>query len=154
MSTVKIIEGEARIKEIDLLISQLQERRKVIADWLENKKSPKPEKIKPDQPYSDIFENLWILYPPRNGIKSEKRAAFNKFLKMKKYNLDNLKAACWNYARSQEAKRGYARDMVRFLKEDYWPQWIKPTEAMLQGSGAKLPTKSVGSIVDEVANAK
>lgn len=163
--TMKIIEGHARVKEIDETVAHLLAKRKRYTDWLEKHKdvklpdlpAGKPEMT--DEAYSEEFESLWKLYPSRNGVKAEKKAAFRKFKNLKKIDKDALKKAILNYAKGPDAKRGFARDMVRFLKEDYWPMWIHPSPAMLQNAKDKSheqkgsSSKALDQIVAETTGA-
>lgn len=150
--------GRATLAEIRLQIKHLQGREKKVMDYLAKigaKTSPlplgKPE-LTPEE-YSKEFENLWTLYPGRRGIKVGKPEAFRKFKTMKNFDREALAKACWNYAKSQTARTGFARDMVRFLKADYWPLWINPTEAMMKGTQPN-DKKSPSALVEEVINGK
>jgi hypothetical protein len=132
-SREKLIQCQARIAEIDYQIKSLFERRKRLQDWLSVQKTKIAQKTMPflEDPakkkieYTKEFEKLWQEYPKRNGIRVEKKAAFNRFLKVPSEDLPKLRKAVENYARSKQAQEGKARDMFRFLKDDYWPAWEK-----------------------------
>lgn len=156
---IKIIEAKTRIKMADELISALQKNKKNLEKWLEKQSAPRFETMEPEKPsdeaYTPVFENLWILYPSRNGVKAGKKEAFRYFKKMKGYNIEDLKKACWNYAAGNSKTRGmYTKDMVRFLKDnDFWQAWINPTTAMLHGSSPQEKS-NINSIVEEAINGK
>lgn len=106
--------------------------------------------------YSLDFEIIWALYPARNGMKREKNASWKKFKKnfTKAEDIAELKKAIVNYSKSQEVKDGFARDMVRFLKPDFWMEWAHPTEAMMHGSQpVEHKDKTIDRGVEEAINA-
>ena len=72
------------------------------------------------------FEEFWRLYPMRDGKKIGKKRTSELFAKVKDKDLPDLRRALENYASSGAVKRGYARDPERFLKADYWRDWIEP----------------------------
>jgi hypothetical protein len=79
------------------------------------------------------FENWWCIYPPRKGVKCGKQAAKEAFLRVitspEAYN--NLIAATNAYKGSRQLQElDCAKDAERFLKKDYWKDWIpKPAPA-------------------------
>lgn len=74
----------------------------------------------------EVFDEFWEAYPKRNGKrigKEKARELFNKLLP------DDQKLcilAARNYGASMRAKEGFIRDPERFLKADYWREWIEP----------------------------
>jgi len=79
------------------------------------------------------FENWWGIYPSRKGVKCGKQAAKEAFLRvittLEAYN--NLIAATNAYKGSRQLQElDCAKDAERFLKKDYWKDWIpKPAPA-------------------------
>ncbi len=97
-----------------------------------------PEKENPTKEKFD-FETFWNGYPKRGNKKVGKKEC-QDFIKqkIKPEEWVSLLKATKNYANSDECKSGYARDPIRFLKKDYWRDWIdvsgipgKPTAALL-----------------------
>ncbi|MGD0488851.1 MAG: replication protein [Syntrophorhabdales bacterium] len=71
------------------------------------------------------FDTFWNLYPKRNGRKAGKVEC----LDWCEHHLKNgdgalLLQAVKNYAASKEPKEGFARDPIRFLKKDFWQDFI------------------------------
>lgn len=146
----------AQMAEIDRIIAGLQKRRALVSAELSKLQpilhgTPAPAKQKLE--YSNEFETLWALYPARGGVKVEKEAAFRKFLKITCADHAALEKAIRNYSAGADVKRGVVRDMVRFLKPDFWTVWISPTAAMLQAAReVKTPAgqPSGSTVVEEV----
>ncbi len=76
----------------------------------------------------EAFEKFWNLYPKRNGKKVGKKETYNKFKKLKQEDVKLLMIATKNYSQSKAAKENYAKDPVRFLKNDWWKDWLTPEE--------------------------
>ena len=73
------------------------------------------------------FEAFWNLYPKRNGKKLLKKDAEKYFInKIKDAEIPLLMQAVQNYVESDTCKRGYARDAIRFLRNDFWRDWLEP----------------------------
>ncbi len=76
------------------------------------------------------FDQFWNLYPKRNGKKHGKMDCTRHFKKnVFAYDYDVILTATKHYANSREVKEGFARDPIRFLKKDYWREWIEPEKA-------------------------
>ena len=76
-----------------------------------------PEKVTSEN--AQLFEKFWELYPSRNGKKLLKRDAKGAFLKIKNGDVSLILQAVQNYRCSQT---------VRFIKKDYWREWLTPDE--------------------------
>lgn len=88
-----------------------------------------PDILTPDS-FISVFETFWKLYPLRNGKKVGKKECEEFFLKnIKKEDFNFLLEATNNYSNSKTAKDNYAKDPIRFLKKDFWKDWIEPPEA-------------------------
>ncbi len=81
-------------------------------------------------PYPDLFESFWNIYPSRDGTKATKKESLDffkdHFKDDEQFNL--LLRATINYANSKQVKDGYAKDPIRFLKKDFWKDWIEKSE--------------------------
>lgn len=96
-------------------------RSKNIEKELKEKLKKESEKI------IEFFENFfWKNYPKRNGSLAGKKECleFIKKSKLTDQDLLDLKKAVLNYRDSKQAIDGYAKDPIRFLKKDYWRDWI------------------------------
>ena len=82
------------------------------------------EKIDKKQ-VEEFFERVWQAYPKRKGKKVGKKECW-EFVKekIKPTEWDDLLKATENYAKSDESVEGYARDPIRFLKKEYWRDWV------------------------------
>jgi hypothetical protein len=71
------------------------------------------------------FDTFWNLYPKRNGRKAGKAECLD-WCQHRLKNGDGalLLQAVKNYAASKEAKEGFARDPIRFLKKDFWRDFV------------------------------
>lgn len=95
-------------------------------------------------PESHEFEKAWTLYPARNGKKLLKAEAKASFLKIKETDIPLVLIAIQNYASSQGAQDGFAKDMVRFLRNDRWREWL--TMEIVQEITKKEPYPGGASI--------
>jgi hypothetical protein len=104
---------------------------------VEEDKDIKKESIKKE---NFNFEKFWNLYPKRNGKKVGKQEC-QIFIKdkIKPNEHEPLLKATGHYANSDEVKRGYARDPIRFLKKDYWQDWVDGSGTKGQVQSAPLP---------------
>lgn len=73
-----------------------------------------------------FFEEFWNIYPPRRGKKLQKKEAKSLFMDLKSVSVAPVMQAVRNYAVSKTVTDGYAKDAVRFLKNDYWQDWLEP----------------------------
>lgn len=74
----------------------------------------------------NLFEEFWKLYPYRRGKKLHKKEARELFMKLKSASVAPILQAVRNYAVSKTVTDGYAKDAVRFLKNDFWQDWLEP----------------------------
>lgn len=75
-----------------------------------------------------LFEEFWKIYPPRRGKKLNKADAKTLFIKFDLESIRLILQAVRNYKLSKTVTDGFARDAVRFLKNDFWRDWIEPEE--------------------------
>lgn len=150
----KLLEGGARIAEIDLTLQRLQKRRQDIVNYcaklgqLEIPKGEDPAQTQ--EQYSEAFEKVWKRYADATGRHVEKRAAFSRFKKIKAVDYAFLDKAVDNYARSKTVKDGYSKHFVRFLKDDFWPIWVNKRDDALPAEDKR----SARDIVRGVLNVK
>lgn len=65
------------------------------------------------------FEVWWPTYPKRKGKRVGKQEAKEQFVKIIPDQYDDLNKATGNYSTEE-----YPKDACRFLKKDYWKDWI------------------------------
>lgn len=75
--------------------------------------------------YSEAFERWWNTYPKRNGRRVGKKPSSVQFEKLDKSEWKDLKLATKNY---QSECNGLPKDADRFLKKDFWRDFIKPAD--------------------------
>lgn len=76
-----------------------------------------------------LFDEFWKLYPRRKGRKVGKAECLEFWkTKVKEVDIPDLLIAVKNYAESDLAKRDFAKDPIRFLKKDYWRDWLEPAK--------------------------
>lgn len=76
----------------------------------------------------DMFEMFWHAYPQRNGKRVGKQTARKLFKAMKMQDMIQIVQAAKNYAVSERVANGYAKDPERFLKNEFWKDWLEPEE--------------------------
>lgn len=102
---------------------------------------PEPKESKPfrssNVEYPSWFESFWNLYPARKGKKAGKKSTYKIAILIPKADVDLLLTATKNYAESDDCRRGFAKDPERFLKNDYWRDFVTaPTEPRPSGPPA------------------
>jgi len=82
--------------------------------------------------YTERFEVFWKNYPRRNGMVVGKKMAYDKFNELSPDDqFDACRAVC-AYAQSYRRKlapgefRPEPRDPVRFLRNEWWRDWLIP----------------------------
>ncbi|OFW47571.1 MAG: hypothetical protein A2163_00685 [Actinobacteria bacterium RBG_13_35_12] len=73
---------------------------------------------------SEFFEKtFWPMYPKRNGVKQGKTKALKQLqrLSLKTEDFNLMQQALINYTCGCN---GYPKDAERFLKDDFWKDWI------------------------------
>jgi hypothetical protein len=91
-----------------------------------------PENGKPKKPrndYPEAFEEFWQVYPTRNGRRSGKANSFTLWKKIPAADRPAVLAAAENFSRSGLARDDKARDPERFLKGDWWRDWVETPAA-------------------------
>ena len=78
---------------------------------------------------SSLFDQFWIEYPKRNGRKVGKQQAAESFAKLSETDRTLAVRAAKHYATSQQVGEGYAKDAFRFLRSDFWRDWLTPETA-------------------------
>jgi hypothetical protein len=82
--------------------------------------------------YKTYFEEeFWPNYPSRNGKKLGKGQTFQALKRhVKIVELDDLKIALQNYVKSEDVRRGCAKDPAIFFKNKKWSwkDWLESTE--------------------------
>lgn len=93
--------------------------------------SPDEEGVQGEKP--DAFQLFWEVYPARNGKKIGKEEAKRKFCRLKLPDQAAVIQAAYNYASSQTARDGYAKDAHRFICAargvEPWREWLTPEQS-------------------------
>ena len=84
------------------------------------------KKLKGKKTLKFDFEAFWKLYPTRNGKKVGKQETLNLFIKSIATPEDyaDLISAVKNYRICEQIENGYAKDPIRFLKNNFWKDWL------------------------------
>lgn len=82
------------------------------------------EKLKEKTEKENLFAVFWRQYPARNGRKLGKGNAQKRFCRFKIPVMKQIITAAGKYAKSGQM----AKDPERFLKDDYWKEWIPEPE--------------------------
>ena len=72
-----------------------------------------------------IFLQFWEAYPARNRRKAGKGETWKKWQTLDPQDYPMILIAARHYAK--EVNHQYAKDPVRFLKLDYWRDWLDTT---------------------------
>lgn len=79
------------------------------------------------QSYPQAFEDFWQAYPTRGRRKRGKSKCYGIWRQaIRAAERQSLVEAAKTYAASDESTRGYARDPERFLKANWWREWLEP----------------------------
>ena len=97
------------------------------------------------------FDGFWNIYPDRNGKKLYKAEAEEFFLKkIKDEDIPEVLQAARNYAVSQNVTDGIGiKDAIRFLKKNYWREWITPEKVAPKGKTTPPEPTGRGNIIVE-----
>jgi hypothetical protein len=90
----------------------------------EKDKDKEKDKNKTLHANNDFIE-FWEKYPRRNGRKVGKKVTYALWLKLSEFDKSLILKAVMNYANSKVAKEDYAKDPKRFIKNDYWRDWLE-----------------------------
>ncbi len=85
---------------------------------------PSVKPSRPDGRIAESFKTFWDLYPLRNGRKVGKKAALDKWKVLKANQQEVALAAVQAYAEAVARTETIPRDAERFLKNDYWKDWL------------------------------
>jgi phage replication O-like protein O len=79
-----------------------------------------------------LFDEFWENYPPRNGKKLEKQKTFEAYCRLSDSDVSACNQAVKNYANSEGIRQRIGiRDPKRFLKDEFWKDWIGPEKLFL-----------------------
>ena len=73
-----------------------------------------------------VFEQFWNAYPKRNGKRVGRQKTLGLFLKLTPEDRPITIQAAINYSRSERVLSGYSKDPERFLKDEFWRDWVEP----------------------------
>lgn len=106
-------------------VSKAKENYVVTTEKLQYQEDKDKEKDKKNIYTPLFFEDFWKAYPKRNGKKVGRKECLEYFKSFANGDRELVIIAAQNYAKSKDAKDGYARDPIRFLKKDFWKDWIE-----------------------------
>ena len=110
----------------------------------ENGTGTRMKRIK-NKRYVTFFDIFWNTYPSRNGKKIDKPEALKRYCQFSEKDLPLINQAAINYANSKDVKQGIGiRDAKRFLKDDYWKDWIESEQTTGEGSYIDQVKKRMG----------
>ncbi len=90
----------------------------------DSEKSKTSVRKRPGAGYPVEFEAFWNIYPKRNDKRVGKKATYRRWRVLLPHRIEVL-TATEHYAQSKTARvDGKARDPERFLKDDYWRDWL------------------------------
>lgn len=124
-------------------------RNKQVVTLQDKEKEEEKEKDK-----NKRFEELWTVYPSRREKKVGKAEAKEFFLstKIKDEEVSLVLQAARNYAVSKTAVDGYAKDAIRFLRKDFWRDWIEPETLSAPKSSLDKTIDVLQKFVEEKEN--
>jgi len=99
--------------------------------------------------YSDLYESFWKLYPARTGRKVGKQAAYQHFSKLSPDDQLLCVRAAAIYANlykqptNDGAFRPHPRDPERFIKKDWWREWLEPERKLCEFRSLFNPCENV-----------
>jgi len=108
------------------------------------KEERKKEKYKKEK-FSEAFSRWWKSYPMRNGRRAGKARAAKLFEKIPQSDWNDLKTATANYTLECN---GLPKDPERFLRDDFWRDFIKPPDKSKPRNGERPRERSVKEIAD------
>ena len=79
-----------------------------------------------------MFDQFWAAYPSRDGRKRGKGETFARWKLIDEADYPAIIEAAKHYAKDEQVKKGYAKDPVRFLKHDYWKDFVEPVASLCQ----------------------
>jgi uncharacterized protein YdaU (DUF1376 family) len=84
--------------------------------------------IKDLNTFATFFTEWWQVYPLRNGKRVGRKDCLNylKGIKLQNGDRELLIKATINYSQSQQVTQGFCKDPIRFLRKDFWRDWIEP----------------------------
>jgi len=105
-------------------LQSTEDRREYMKEYMKERRNGETKKIPKKIGYSPEFEIWWGLYPARGGVKAGKETAFDQFKKaiQSEGDFQQLLKATERYKSVELPKDG-----ERFLKKNYWRDWIPPT---------------------------
>lgn len=107
----------------DLEVTYPQDIKK--EDNTDNKKN-KEDIPAPDLSFDSFFDDFWNTYPSRNGKKLGKDECKKYCRRFKNGDRELILQGTKNYAASKQAKEGYAKDPIRFLRKEAFREWQEP----------------------------
>lgn len=73
----------------------------------------------------DLFDQFWAAYPARDRRKRGKGETWAKWKALPPDDWPLIIQAAAHYAKDEQVMKGYAKDPVRFLRHDYWRDFLE-----------------------------
>lgn len=119
-----LIVNHAHYKNLQSKEDRQEYMRDYMKNYMKEKRNGGVKKAPKRIEYSPQFEQWWEIYPARKGVKAGKEAALDEFKKAIRSEEDfqQLLKATERYKTVE-----FPKDGERFLKKNYWRDWIPPT---------------------------
>lgn len=93
-----------------------------------------PSTGKTPEPDPPRFAEFWAAYPKRAGLRRGRKKCVSLWRSIRASERDSVIRGAANFAKSKEAREGYARDPERWLRDQNWIDWQElPDEAVRDG---------------------
>lgn len=113
-----LVKGTLKNKNINISNKHIDNSKEIV-EGVQGEKEESQENIQEIK-----FPEFWKCYPKRKGKKVGKVNSLKMFKRIKEHELDRVIANAINYGIGNELPK----DPERFLKDDFWKDWDKPSE--------------------------
>lgn len=103
----------------------------------EKKKNKTP--LPPEGDTMEVFNAFWEEYPKKNGKRIGKAKCVRLFRRLVLSDQGLCVQAAKHYAQSERVAGGFTKDPERFLKAEFWREWIEPETPALSNGHAPSP---------------
>jgi hypothetical protein len=106
------------------------------------KDAGKTKRQKKQEGWQKLYDDLWEMYPKRDGKKIGKTKAFDRLLDIHDKHYEDIFNAVKNFAKAKEINNYGIKDFERFLKDDHYREWLEsPTTASNNGDAPTYEEK-------------
>jgi hypothetical protein len=103
------------------------------------KDAEKTKRQQKQEGWQKLYDDLWEMYPKRDGKKIGKTKAFDRLLDIHDKHYEDIFNAVKNFAKAKETNNYGIKDFERFLKDDHYREWIDKPETASRNNG-NVPT--------------